>query len=148
MGGGGGGQPAFSKPSGIPHDMYMVLPGIQRHEGLFCVVRTLCTDGNCTNLELATRCDLACMIASVYAKHPELRGPSIASVMNNLRPGNVTGNIATNGFELRTIVENAVGTFGGWLKKHPTLVDVDSKLDERQNGGRTAMNRSGTPCSL
>ena len=72
----------------------MVLPGSQCQEGLFRVVRTICTDRNCTDLELAIRCDSACMIASVYAKYPELRGTSTASAMDNLRPGNVTGNIA------------------------------------------------------
>ena len=94
--------------SGIPQHMYMVLPGSQRQEGLFRVVRTICTDRNCTDLELAARCNSACMIASVYAKYPELRGTSTASAMDNLRPGNVTGNTPTNNFELRTIIEKAV----------------------------------------
>ena len=33
--------------SGIPQHMYMVLPGSQRQEVLFRVVRTICTDRNC-----------------------------------------------------------------------------------------------------
>ena len=40
---------------GIPQHMYMVLPGSQCPEGLFRVVRTICTDRKCSDLELATR---------------------------------------------------------------------------------------------
>ena len=85
------------------------------------------------------------MIAGVYAKYPELRGRSTASAMDNLRPGNVTGNTATNSFELRTIVEKAVRTVGDLMKKHPMLVDVDSKLDTWQQDGRTALEPFGEP---
>ena len=131
--------------SGIPQHMYMVLPGSQRRERLFRVVRTICTDRNCTDLELATRCDSACMIPSVYAKYPELRGTSTASAMDNLRPGNVTGNTATNNCELRTIVEKAVRNVGDLLKKHSMFVDVDSKLATWQQDERTALEPFGEP---
>ena len=92
--------------SGIRQHMYMVLPGSQGQKSLFHVVRTICTDRNCTELELATRCDSACMIASVYAKYPELQGKSTASAMDNLRPGNVTGNTAAKAPQRLQILMN------------------------------------------
>ena len=58
--------------------------------------------------------------------------------MDNLCSGSVTGNTAANTCELRTIVEKAIWTVGGLLKKHLMLVDVDSKLDTwQQDGPRT-----------
>ena len=61
--------------------------------------------------------------------------------MDNLRPGNVTGNTCTNNFELRTIVEKAVWTVGDLLKKHRMLVDVSLPL-------KIKLERRQRPCNL
>ena len=124
--------------SGIPQHMYMVLLGSQHPGGLFHVVRTICADRNCTDLELATRCGSACMIASVYAKYSELPSTSTASAMDNLRPGNATNNTTASSFEPPTILEKAFRAVGDLLKKCPVLVEVDSKLDTWQQDGHIA----------
>ena len=57
----------------------------------------------------------------------------------------MTSNTATSSFELRTIVEKFVRSVGDVLKKHPMLVDVDSKLYLWQQDGHTALEPFGEP---
>ena len=57
--------------SGRPMNFYMCLSGTQRLEELFCLIRTMTSDSNCTDVQLAERADLAALVAKIYTRHPE-----------------------------------------------------------------------------
>ena len=119
--------------------------GTQRKEELFCLVRTMSSDRNCTDVQLVERSDLAALAAEIYSRHPEWLKPGGASGADRLRPQHYKANVRVSGLCIVDLVRAAIKEASSILAAHPLFPDSAEKFKIWEAQGITALEPHGEP---
>ena len=131
--------------NGPPMNFFFCLTGTQRKEELFCLVRTMGTDRNCTDVQLADRCDLATLAAQIYSRHPEWLPSTGPSSLDRLRPQNYKGSVRVCGVDVPQIVRGAVKEAVALLSCHPWFTNSAEKFAAWEKEGIDTLEPNGEP---
>ena len=110
---------AMERDTGHPMRFFMCLCRTQRKEELFCLVRTMGSDKNCNDVQLADRSDVAALAAEMYARNADWLNRGGHNEVDRQRPQHYKSRVRVSTLSITVILRAAIKDAFSILFEHP-----------------------------